>query len=123
CRRYRTGGELPAKKDSHATFTDVGDGRLQLLAVSRFKCGCYFHRMTEISPLLTNHEVEGSSEAPRSIHSGNWFLEDKVRSHLECLLRGGSIQNSERNGILVTGRLTQTFKHSQAADEVIAIHD
>src|SRR6476646_6428652 len=111
-RRDPARGELSAKKNSHSAFTNVGDCRLQSLTFVRLERGSYFYRVTKISSLFTNHEIESGTEAARGVHGRKWFLEDKVHAHLECLLRGsGPVQNGECDGIPVAGSVTQALEH------------
>src|SRR5258708_39529661 len=80
--------------------------------------------MPEISPALANHEIDRGAETAFGIQSGNRFLQDKICSHLEGLLRGrAAVQDGKGDGVLVAGALTQAFEHTQGALQVITIYN
>jgi 2-amino-4-hydroxy-6-hydroxymethyldihydropteridine diphosphokinase len=80
--------------------------------------------MAEVTAPLADHEIHRGAEATPGIQRRDWLLQNKIRSHLEGLLRTCvAVQDGKSYGALVTIALSQTLEHGKGAFKVVTIYN
>src|SRR2546423_12835659 len=80
--------------------------------------------MTEIAPPLARHEAQRGAEATHGIGRRDGFLQNEVSAQLKRLTgSGASVQNGERDRVLVAWALAQALKHAEPALQIVAVHN
>src|SRR5579872_4957121 len=119
--RTRALGQSLAQHERDAAFADVRTGRMQGL-VFEDELHIYLHRLAEVAAPLLQHEVQRGMEAARRIQTADRLLQNEIRAHAKCILRGCTlpIQYCERHRILIAGSISETLQQREAASQIVA---